>query len=355
MADPRLKHVSVLVVDDSAPSRTLIAHALSDLGIGTVSTASHGAAAIEHLERSVLSSMKGPTPPVDLVICEWDMEPVGGRMLMQWLRRSLNTPDRFMRTVIMSGALDMEKVEQARAVGVNAVFTKPFTINGLKKHLHSVLDSNPAFFKTPDYFGPDRRRRSVDMVLAERRLVKHSHREIYGSGDDPLVGCFDLPHYLRAIMDGQMREMLDYSQRNAAHEVLSESCEDYADWVSRDIGVLRLAFRTADENPDFRRRNLASMHAIVMRLAREAEYMDYPLISALAHTLKTALKTDIRLWGSSAEIFDAAIKGLETIVRAHIRGTGGTLGGALSESLMTMDKKLLRLTPVHARRHGVTL
>jgi CheY-like chemotaxis protein len=350
MADLRLKNCSVLVVDDSAASRTLLATTLYDIGIGVVNTVPHGAAAIDYLERSVLSSMSGPTPPVDVVISEWDMEPVGGMMLMQWLRRSLSTPDRFLRAVIMSGALDMEKVEQARNVGVNAVFTKPFTINRLRKHLLSVVEGNPPFFKTPDYFGPDRRRRNTEAILSERRQVEHPVREVFGAGDDIEVGCFDLPNALAQILDGTPRMNLDFSQRNAAHELLAGYCEDYTDWVRRDIGVLRLAFRTANENAELRQRNFAIMHTIVQRLEREAEHMDYPLISALARTLKNALRSDVRLWHDTAEIFDTAIKGLETVMKQRISGHGGALGRALNESLANMDKKIFHLTSVHARR-----
>lgn len=355
MAEQRLRNCSVLVVDDSAASRTLVATTLHDIGIGIVNTVPHGAAAIEYLQHSANSSMSGPTPPVDLVISEWDMEPVGGLMLMHWLRRSSRTPDHFMRMVIMSGALDVEKVEAARAAGVNAMFTKPFTIKGLKKHLVSVLDGNPAYFKTATYFGPNRRRRRVELVLVERRLIEHPHREILGAGRDVEVGCFDLPNTLGQIIEGRPRSHVDYSHHDAAREQLVPYREDFTDWVKRDVSVLRLAFRTADDNPAMRSRNLSVMHGVVMRLEREGAYMDYPLISALAHTLKNALKTDLRLWRDTADIFDAAIKGLETVVRARIQGHGGSLGGALHDSLSRMDQKILRLTPVHARRHGVTL
>lgn len=356
MAENRLKNCSVLVVDDSAASRTLVATTLHDIGIGYVNTVPHGAAAIDYLQHSALSSMNGPTPPVDLVISEWDMEPVGGMMLMNWLRRSLDSPDRFMRAAIMSGALDMEKVEHARACGVNAVFSKPFTIGGLKKHVTSVVESNPAFFKTPTYFGPDRRRRKVDMVLNERRLCEHPHSLVLGVGDDVDVGCFDLPNYLDKVLDGAQRMRMDYSQRHAAHEQLSPYGEDYADWIRQEVAMLRLALRTAEATPTMRTRNLAVMNSIVVKLEREAHHMDYPLISALAHTLKIALKVDVRLWRDTAEIINAGIKGLEMVVRDRIRGAGGALGVALNENLSLMDQKLLRLAPVvNARRRGVTL
>lgn len=344
MADPRLKQCSVLVVDDRAPSRTLVATTLHDIGVGTVNTVPHGAAAIEHLQHSAFGALNGPTPPVDLVISEWDMEPVGGLMLVNWIRRSVNSPDRFTRTVIMSGALDMEKVEQARAAGVNAVFSKPFTIGGLTKHLGNVLGANPAYFKTPTYFGPDRRRRAQDAVLSERRAILHAHHEVLGAGDAPEVGCFDLPNYMEPLFQGVPRARIDYSQRYGAHEQLASFNEDYADWARKDIATLRMAFRAADQQAASRQRNLSIMRAIVLRLEREGDHMNYPLISALAHTLKHALNADDRLWESTLDIYDAAIKGLEAVVRERISGMGGVVGRALNASLSEMDQKLLRLS-----------
>lgn len=353
MADPRLANCSVLVVDDSAASRTLVATTLQDIGVGMVHTVPHGAAAIEHLEHSALSSVNGPTPPVDLVITEWDMEPVGGLMLMNWLRRARGSPDRFTRAVIMSGALDMDKVEQARAAGVNAVFTKPFTIKSLQRHVATVLEANPVFYKTPNYFGPDRRRRLLDAILDEKRDIAHPHHEVLGGGEDPEVGSFDLPNYLRDILDGAPRHLIDYSQRWAAHEQLAPYSEDYADWVRRDVASLRLALRTAADNPAMRTRNLAMMQSVALRMEREGDHMGYPLVSALAHTLKNALKVDVRLWHETSKVFEAAITGLETVVRGRMYGHGGALGHAVAASLSQMDQKLLRLAPVHAHRSGL--
>lgn len=354
MTEQDLRHCSVLVVDDSAPARTLVATSLHDIGVGVVNTVPHGAAAIAHLEHGQLSSISGPTPPVDLVISEWDMQPVSGAMLTNWIRRSAASPDRFTRTVIMSGALDTEKVEDARAVGVNAVFAKPYTVTSLKKHVTSVLSQNPAFFKTTTYFGPDRRRQAADIVLDERRKIAHSHHEILGAGEDPNVGCFDLPHYPTKIMAGEKRAHMDYSQRYAAHQALAPFSEDYADWIRGDVNVLRLALRMADELPDMRARNLAVMHAIAMRLEREGAHLGYPLAAAFAHTLKNLLEADQRLWRSTVGIFNTAVHGLEAVVRGRVMGEGGATGIALHKSLTEMNGKLSLLKPMKAHRQGVT-
>lgn len=353
MEEQGLRHCSVLVVDDSASSRTLLATTLQSIGVGIVNTVPNGVAAIEHLRHSAYSDINSATPPVDLLITEWDMEPVGGMMLINWVRRHMHSPDRFTRTVIMSGELDSERVERARNAGANAVFAKPFTINGIKKHLINVLFNNPPFFKTHSYFGPDRRRREADAILEERRRIRKPYGEKLGMGQDPGVGCFDLPHYFSEIAVGRPRERIRFDERNLAHQHLTRFSEDYADWVKGDVEVLGLAFRLADENPEMRARNMSLMANLVRRLEHEGELLGYPLISAFAHTLNNAIKSDPRLWRQMAEIFEAAHAGLDTVVRENIRGDGGEVGTALSASLGRLNKKLLNLRPMPARRQGI--
>jgi len=353
MQDQGLRHFSVLVADDSASSRMLMSTTLHDIGVGIVNTASNGVAAIEHLRHSATCPITSQTPPVDLLITEWDMAPVGGMMLINWVRRHMASPDRFMRTMIMSGELDAEKVERARGVGANAVFAKPYSINSLRQHIVNVMFDNPPFFKSNTYFGPDRRRHTPEIVLDERRRVQKPYGEVLGTGENPDVGCFDLPHYVSEIALGRPRERLNLEERDGAHRTLSHHSEEYTDWVRGDVEVLRLAFRLADENPEMRARNMSLMGNLIHRLEREGALMGYPLVSAFAHTLATAIKTDARLWRQTAEVFDAALSGLDTVVRQNVHGDGGPVGKALSGSLRRLNQRLIPLRPINAHRQGI--
>ncbi|MCW8915700.1 MAG: response regulator [Magnetovibrio sp.] len=353
MDEKGLKHCSVLVADDNPSSRALLVSTLQDIGVGVVSSVSSGAAAIEHLRHSNHTTMSSKTPPVDLLITEWDMEPVGGMMLINWIRRHADSPDRFTRIVIMSGDLDAEKVERARNAGANAVFAKPFSVNTLRKHVLNVLGNNPAYFKTSNYFGPDRRRNVADVLLEDRRNIKKPYIEALGSGMAPEVGCFDLPHYIGDIALGRPRDQVNTQSKFDAHQDLIDHSETYAAWVCGDVEVLRLAFRLSDQNVDMRKRNISLMSNLVNRLEMEGAFMGYPLITAFARTLTRAIKVDIRLWVQTREIFDAALNGLDIVVRQDIRGDGGALGQELSAQLRKLDKKLMAPLPVNAHRKGV--
>ena len=95
------------------------------------------------------------------------------------------------------------------------------------------------------------------------------------------------------------------------------------------------------------------MGNLIHRLEREGALLGYPLISAFSHTLANAIKTDARLWRQTAEIFDAALSGLDTVVRQNVRGDGGAVGKALNDSLSRLNKKLLLLRPLNAHRQGI--
>lgn len=353
MDEKGLKYCSVLVADENPSSRALLVSTLQDVGVGVVSSVANGAAAIEHLRHSNHTVLNSNTPPVDLLITEWDMEPVGGMMLLNWVRYHAESPDRFLRTMIMSGDLDSEKVERARGAGANAVFAKPFSINSLRKHVLNVMGANPAFFKSNAYFGPDRRRHATEVVLEERRAIKKPYIETLGKGADPNVGCFDLPHYLAEVAHGRMRDQIDVQEKFQAHHLLAPHSQTYAQWVLGDVEVLRLAFRLSDQNEDMRGRNISLMTNLVNRLELEGTLMGYPLISAFARTLARAIKVDIRMWAQTREIFDAAINGLDIVVRQDIRGDGGALGQELSVQLRKLDKKLMAPLPINPHRKGV--
>ena len=353
MDEKGLKYCSVLVADENPSSRALLVSTLQDIGVGVVSSVANGAAAIEHLRHSNHSVLNSNTPPVDLLITEWEMEPVGGMMLLNWVRHHADSPDRFLRTMIMSGDLDSEKVERARGSGANAVFAKPFSINSLRKHVLNVMGANPAFFKSKIYFGPDRRRHATEVVLEERRRIKKPYIEQLGKGADPNVGCFDLPHYLAEVALGRMRDQIDTQEKFQAHHLLAPHSQTYAEWVLGDVEVLRLAYRLSDQNAEMRGRNISLMTNLVNRLELEGTLMGYPLISAFARTLARAIKVDIRNWAQTREIFDAAINGLDIVVRQNIRGDGGALGQELSVQLRKLDKKLMAPLPINPHRKGV--
>lgn len=347
-----LNYCSALVVDDNASSRTILTSALNEIGFGHVRSVSNGAMAMSHLMESIGSPMNGSAPPVDLVLSEWDMDPVGGLLLARWLRMSRQSPNRFMRMAFVSGNLDAEKVELSRLAGVNSAMSKPFTINKLKAHLTNLITGNPVFVKSPSYFGPNRRRRDDDISLYERRLMRDITNEDLGQGTHPHLGGFNLPNYMTHIMGGTPREQIDYTALNWAHTLMSKWPQDYANWVEGDVKQMRNALGIIVRAENHRTRALALIRSISTRIMREGEAMNYPLISAFARTLKAAFESPQGARSQIFEIAETSIQGLEAVISTHASGRGGDVSQELETSLMRMEQKLGRINPGHVNHYA---
>ena len=158
----RLNLLSVLVVDDDPDICALINDLLRALGFGRCLTAVHGEVAMAILADSEAA-------PIDLVITEIAMEPGDGGDLLQWIRRSLKSPNRFMPVVLMTGQTEMEAMLRMRDLGVTEVLAKPLSLDRLCSVIDGLIASPRRFVESGRYFGPDRRRLEIPYRGGERR------------------------------------------------------------------------------------------------------------------------------------------------------------------------------------------
>jgi len=172
MANYSLDRFSVLIVEDNAYIRRLLHTTLLALGIGTVKTVSHGGEAIDLIKLIASDPMKAGIMSLDIVFSNWQMSPVDGAMLLRWIRRHKESPDRFIPFVMVTGYADRDKVAEARELGVTEFLAKPFSIEAVTARLMQVIERPRPFFHTSSYFGPDRRRQQMEHKGGERRKLK---------------------------------------------------------------------------------------------------------------------------------------------------------------------------------------
>ena len=114
----------VLVVDDSSTSRMLVTKHLNGLGFAEVDHAEDGAAALERLRER----------QYELMISDWEMQPMGGEQLLKAVRANTKT---FKLPVIMITATGSRGA--AWLAGANAFLAKPFTDSDFQKALKTVF------------------------------------------------------------------------------------------------------------------------------------------------------------------------------------------------------------------------
>ena len=119
----------VLVVEDSRTMARLVRNLLMLIGFNQVDNVFDGATALARLRERQYG----------LVICDWNMQPMTGHVLLQQIRAD---PDLERLPVIMVTAeTTRENVMAAKDAGANGYIVKPFNGTTLKDKIAAVLAS----------------------------------------------------------------------------------------------------------------------------------------------------------------------------------------------------------------------
>jgi CheY-like chemotaxis protein len=157
-----LERLNFLVVDDNKHMRALVKTLLHSLGSKNVVLAIDGADAFKELRHFA----------ADIIICDWNMQPLDGLEFVRLVRTSEDSPNPFAAIIMLTGHTEMHRVLTARDSGINEFMAKPISAKGLYSRIRTIIE-NPRFFvRTDSYFGPDRRRRQVAFQGADRRQTE---------------------------------------------------------------------------------------------------------------------------------------------------------------------------------------
>ncbi len=119
------KNMNILVIDDYQTMIRIIKNLLRQLGFNNTDEATDGEMALEKIGAK----------KYDLIISDWNMEPMTGLDLLKKVRDSGNK----VPFIMVTAESKTENVLAARQAGVNNYIVKPFNADTLKTKLTSVL------------------------------------------------------------------------------------------------------------------------------------------------------------------------------------------------------------------------
>ncbi len=157
--EPYLGELKFLVIEDNAFMRSIIHRVLSAFDVNEVRDAGDGAVALKVLE----------TYAADIVIADWEMQPLDGIEFTKMLRRSNDSPNSYLPVIMASGYGEMHRIIEARDAGVNEYVVKPFSAVTLFSRIMAVIDKPRPYIRAKNFFGPDRRRKDIN-IKEERRM-----------------------------------------------------------------------------------------------------------------------------------------------------------------------------------------
>ncbi|MBL6931763.1 MAG: response regulator [Rhodospirillales bacterium] len=159
MADYDLGNLTVLIVDDYQPMRVIMKNVLYALGIKDITEAGSGEDALKILQ----------TNEMDIVFADNLMEPMNGVDMVRKIRAGEGDINAFTPIIMVSGYSDIGHIMEARDAGINEFLAKPVSAKLIYLRICSVIENPRSFVNSDEFFGPDRRRRPLEIDGEERR------------------------------------------------------------------------------------------------------------------------------------------------------------------------------------------
>lgn len=146
------EHLKVLVVEDNHHMRSLLRSLLGSLGIRDILEAAHGQTALDLLAQK----------KCDLVLTDLAMAPMDGLEFTRQVRNGKSSANPFLPIIMVSGYTERHRVQAARDAGVTEFIAKPITAKNLFARIGEIVERPRPFVRCGNYFGPDRRRHSLE-------------------------------------------------------------------------------------------------------------------------------------------------------------------------------------------------
>lgn len=130
-----LKDLRILMVDDNGSMRLLLRTMLSSFGVTYMRQAQDGTEGLTELD----------IYDIDLVISDWEMQPMNGREFIRRVRAVGNEPVCFIPIILLTGHASRSLIAEAFEIGATHLLVKPVTPSSLLHRIEWVLNDGREF------------------------------------------------------------------------------------------------------------------------------------------------------------------------------------------------------------------
>lgn len=121
------KNMKIMIVDDYSTMLRIIRNLLRQLDFNNVDEANNGSDALQKLKET----------PFNLIISDWNMEPMTGLDLLKAVRADAKL--KHIPFIMITAESKTENVVLAKQAGVSNYIVKPFNAETLKTKMSSVI------------------------------------------------------------------------------------------------------------------------------------------------------------------------------------------------------------------------
>lgn len=101
-----------------------------------------------------------------------------GLDLLQWLRNHENKDLRYLPVILTTNDTREKVVLTGRDFGAHEILVKPYSAHNVSRRILTLINKPRPFIQSPDYKGPDRRRRAETFEGKDRRKLSINDIEI---------------------------------------------------------------------------------------------------------------------------------------------------------------------------------
>ena len=91
--------------------------------------------------------------------------------MLEWVRAHKTDTIKYLPIIVCSAYASTELIEESRDKGANEAMVKPVSAEKLAQRILYVIEKPRPYIASPDFFGPDRRRRNEKYKGPERRTT----------------------------------------------------------------------------------------------------------------------------------------------------------------------------------------
>lgn len=283
MQKPNLKQIRILIADNDNNLGMMLTQVLQRMGFANIQVVRDGQTALKVLQEE----------PKDILITEWHLNSVDGIALTNHIRQARDSSDRLLPIIMMTARAERQDVEQARDAGITEFVVKPYSSVTMFRRIQQVIDNPRAFLLAPEYVGPDRRRRVVEVANDRREhfptVVPAEEAQRLPTDTRKLV----LPEFLlkqRIGLYDSLDSIITPEVLQHAQEVIENLKDDSLVWIKQYLHVVEVEYSNMVQRPS--EDSLDIILEALLSLKGNAGIFGYATASQLAHQLYQFMRFD---------------------------------------------------------------
>lgn len=336
----RLASVQVLIADPDTRIAEVVRRVLQGFGFNNIVLVKDGQAAMDRMKNE----------NIDLLICEWSMEPVGGLELIKFLRSDPKSPSVDLPIIMLTGQTERYHVEEARDSGVTEYLAKPFTAKTLSHRLIQVIEHPRMFIQAPSFVGPDRRRKSdkqksgkseyrrtstEEMIKKAKRMPDGRMKYVADDGTEIFLSPPNNQMKRKIGPSLKMSDILSPDVIENAQAALHDAKDDFIEWIMLDMERMEKAY--ADLKADMNNLEAKNeVQKIAFNVMSQSGSFNFPLGTQVGKLMHDYVRDHEK---SNITVIRKHIDMLYVIFQKRIEGTDQEIAHEVVTMLQTLIRK----------------